>query len=81
MAWEKETKEKLAEYSKNIGKRGKIIDSPIAGNKGQEGTIIGVIGKLPDGFRYEFKMDKPNTIFKKDTFYPPVFLVEILDEN
>lgn len=71
-----EMKTKLLE---NVGLRCKVIRSSIAGLSGKEATIIDVHGEMPEGFRYEIRLDEPLFSFKtKLNYYPPTFLVEIL---
>jgi len=65
---------------KNVGRRCKVLDSAIAGLTGKEAEIINVHGQLPDGFRYEIKLDEPLYTFTngKLNYYPPTFMVEVL---
>jgi hypothetical protein len=57
-----------------------VLSSSIAGLTGKEATIVDVKGELPDGFRYEIKLDEPLYSFTKGKldYYPPTFLVEVL---
>jgi hypothetical protein len=69
----------ITELEQNIGKRCKVIESPIAGLTGREATIKGVSGDQREGFRYHIELDEPLFSFlTKTDYYPPVFLVEIL---
>ena len=78
--YEEKTKKRIEELSKNIGKRCKIIQSEVVHIAQKPATIINVVGKWPDGFRYEVKLDEPIPLWgNKDTFYPPVFFVEIIE--
>lgn len=74
---------KLSSLKKNIGKRAKVIQSTVAGLTNQTGDIVDVSGNDIDGYRYTFISDKPIHPWSKDlgfVFYPPVFLVEIINE-
>ena len=69
------------DISLNIGKRCKVIESTIAGLTGKNGVIKAVHGNQKDGYRYEIEIEKPLYSFTtKVNFYPPVFLVEIINE-
>ena len=80
--YEEETKKQLAELQQNVGRKVIIRESSVSGITGKKGTIVSVLGKLPDGFRYEVRLDNPIALWRnKDTFYPPVFLVDILKKK
>ena len=78
--WSEESKKQKTELLKNVGRRCKVIESPIAGLTGKEATIMDVVGELPHGFRYEIKLDEPLYTFtnNKLDYYPPTFLVKVL---
>lgn len=76
----KESEKQKNELLKNVGRRCKILESPVAGLVGKEATIADVHGQLPDGFRYKIILDEPLYTFTngKLDYYPPTFLVEVL---
>ncbi len=70
------------DISINIGKHCRVTESVIAGLTGKIGTIKNIHGNWKDGYRYEVKIDKPLYSFNSNTtFYPPVFLCEIIETN
>ena len=63
-----------------VYKRCKIIQSEVVYIAQKPATIINVVGKWPNGLRYEVKLDEPILLLaNKDIFYPPTFLVEIIE--
>lgn len=69
---------KLAELSKNVGKRCKGHECTIAGYTGKIGTILEVKGDDLRGYRYTIRYKDIDLPY--DTLYMPVFLVSVLDD-
>lgn len=73
------TYEKLPELLKAIGRKGKVIDTPVAGCTGKIGTIIEAHGDDIQGYRFTLEFVPPiGPMGKIEKLSPPCFMVEII---